>query len=137
MANQELYQDYFKNWVNVRCNQLQADGALTLPKDSLTPAVESANVVQTNFEHGLITTSALTNAPGQVYTIFFQNNKLNVNDTVLYSIKGYTGTWGANGIPDCTFTTVVDGSCTLRILNRGANALAGEITIEYIVINNS
>lgn len=137
MSNKELYQDYLKNWANARCNNLQVDGALILPKDSLTPAVEVANVVTTNLEHGLFTTSALTTAAGDVYTIFFQNNKLNLNDTVLYSVKGYTGTWGANGIPDATFTTIVNGGCTLRIENRGKNALAGTVTVEFIVINDS
>jgi hypothetical protein len=139
MANQELYQDYFKNWVNVRCNDLQADGALTLPKNSLTSAVESANAVSSNLEHGLITTSALTNAAGATYNITFTNNKIAVNDTVLLSIKSYSGTWGTNGLPYVVCTEVGNtvGQATLRVLNTGTTALAGTVIIEFLVIHNA
>lgn len=139
MSNKELYQDYKKPWVNVRFNDLQADGALTLPKSSLVSAVEVAGAVTSNLEHGLITTSALTNAAGATYNITFTNNKIAANDTVLLSIKSYSATWGLNGLPFAVCTEVgnVAGQATLRVLNTGTAALAGTVIIEFLVVHNA
>lgn len=99
---------------------------------------ESANAVTANGVTGVITTSSLTTAGGATYLITLTDNKIAGTGTkVLCQIASYAGTFGTNGIPViATAVATAANTAQIRIGNAHAsNALAGIVTISYLVIN--
>lgn len=149
MANQELYQNYRKNWVNIRCNNLQVDGTysgntpaipdpLVVNDLTVSNSISFASRVATigtvtqvglptddvvlNTQIGLITTVAgVTILPGESNIFGLQNNLITGSTLCRVWLHSYSGAITPPAGPGLISVNAITapGNCLIQITNIG------------------
>lgn len=96
-------------------------------------ATSTTTAVTANGTVGIVTAFASTLAADAAESYTVNNTNVGVGSSVLISVSGYTGTMVTNGVPMAVVTDVAEGSFVVNIVNVGTAALAGQVTITFLV----
>lgn len=121
---------------------LTAGGVLTMTGTSLsigdgtvTQGTSVSTTVVCSESSGVITTFSQSAAAGAVSTFTVTNTKCLSTSVVLASVGSYAGTYGTNGFPIVSVSTVSAGSFAITVINAGpTNALSGVLKINFAVL---
>lgn len=97
----------------------------------LNQATSTVHTATLNTSAGLITTEAVTTAPGSTYT-FTLTNSLITTTSPVPQVQCRRGT-NTGGVAQITSITVASGSCTIVITNVGTTAFNGTLGIAFHV----
>lgn len=108
------------------------------PIDAVTvtanATVASGGTVVSAADGGLLTVTGLNNAAGATSTATITNSRVAAGDRIQAQIESYTGTIGADGLPELILATTGAGNIVFTIINMdGLNALNGNVVISYQV----
>lgn len=94
-------------------------------------AAATAGAATLHASSGTITSEALTTLAAAEYTLTLTNNKIGVNDIILWSVGNgtNTGTPGAGGVSPAA------GSAVFTVTNLGAGAFDGTIKVRYLIVS--
>lgn len=108
---------------------------VNLSKANYTQLTSLTTAVATTTPAGEITPFAsLSTGVGLAETGFNVTNPLVTADSIiLANVTDYTGTIGANGLPQVIVDNIVAGSFQLVICNGGVNVLAGAVKVSYAI----
>jgi len=103
-------------------------------KGIYTQLTSATTAVPVTTNAGSVTTQSLTTATTAT-TVFTMTGAVFLSSSqVMLTDVAYSGTPLTNGIPVMYATSVVAGTATITVANYGANALAGTLTFNYIIV---
>jgi hypothetical protein len=102
-----------------------------------SPASQVYGAVTANGSYGILTFTGLVTAAGVTSaTAVVTNSSCTANSQVILTMVAYGGTYATNGIPYPVCVSRANGSFTMSVSNiHGTNALAGTLTIAFMIIN--
>jgi hypothetical protein len=112
------------------------DNFVMSTRSTATQATSNTTGVTLNGSSGVITMFANVTAAGGALsgTFTVTNSTVTTASIILLQIVNYSGTYGANGIPDVRVGVVAAGSFDVVVMNaHSANALAGKLKIAFQV----
>ena len=99
---------------------------------AVTQATSTSTAVTANGMNGEITCFTSLQATLTTVTFTVNNTAVDADSVILVNVVNYTGTYVTNGIPIVVVNNRVAGtSFDIRIINAGANALAGVLKIAF------
>lgn len=102
----------------------------------VTQLTSTSTAVTSNGSAGVITCFTSTAATGVTATFIVNNTFVKSTSVIDVKVNGYTGgVFGTNGIPVASVVSIVDStSFTVVVSNVGGNALAGVVTLGYLIV---
>lgn len=102
---------------------------------AVTQGTSTSTAVTANGQSGLITCFTSVQATLTTVTFTVNNSGIDADSVVLVGIVNYAGTYVTNGIPIvCANNCVAGTSFDIKIVNAGANALAGVLKIGFQIL---
>lgn len=102
---------------------------------TVTQATSISTGVTLNAASGVITTVSATTAAQATAAFTVTNSAVASTSVVLLALGAYSGTFGTNGTPLVSVSSVSAGSFQVTIYNaHAANALAGTLKINFAVV---
>jgi len=117
------------------CDGLMTSKALNLGDGAVTQGTSVSTAVTLNASSGVITTFSQSALAGATST-FTVNNTFCLSTSVpLVTIGNYAGTYGTNGFPLATVSSVSNGSFNITIVNTApTNALSGALKLNFAIL---
>jgi len=115
-------------------SEVAVTGETVAADRAVTQITSVTTGVTINSSAGAITTVTQTALTDDQDTFTVTNDKVAAEDTVVLSIKSYSGTLGTNGMPCAVVTAVADGSFNITIANMDNATLSGVLVINFVII---
>lgn len=93
-------------------------------------ATATSGAATLNQPSGVVTSEALSTAATAVYTLTLTNNQILATDIIQATCANGTNTGGA---PVVSTANAANGSIVFKVVNAGASALNGTITVQYVI----
>lgn len=117
------------------CDGLMTAKALNLGDGAVTQGSSVTTTVTLNASSGVITTFSQSAAAGATSTFTVNNSFCLSTSVVLVSVGNYAGTYGTNGFPLATASSVSNGSFNVTVINAAPlNALSGALKINFAIL---
>lgn len=112
----------------------RAGGSVSLGQGTVTQETSVTTGVTVNASSGVITTFSQSAAASATSTFTVTNSCVVAGSVVSVTIGNYAGTYGTNGVPLATVSSVSGGSFNITIVNAHVlNALSGVLKINFNV----
>jgi len=109
--------------------------ALVLPHSVITQEPDIDSSVSVSGSAGIITTVSSSLAALGVQTFTVSNSSVSPESVIVVSTVSYTGTYGTDGIPVVSVSSIVQGGFEINIVNAHATApLDGSLSISFIIV---
>lgn len=115
-------------------DMIVAPSFVIVPKESYTQLTSATTAVPIETTVGTVTTFALTTATTASTVFTLTGDMILADSVVMLTPVAYSGVPLTAGIPMLFATSVAEGIATITISNAGANALAGTMTFNYMVV---
>lgn len=130
--------------LNLRCESLICNNVITPSTPQAVQTVNQSTSVSTTVDCGanpsryvIVNTQSSAANAGQASTFTFQNTNITSSSVVLASILNYSSSLSFNGLPALCLKNLVDGSCTISIMNCGSSPFAGNFKIYVEIIETT
>lgn len=107
---------------------------LSIHHDVVNQTTNATTAVTLNKSCGAIITQSLSTGEDATTSFTLNNSFINSDSTVLVSLNNYSGTYGTNGIPVVSVSSIQNGSCVINISNvHSSNDLDGTVEVAFLV----
>jgi len=118
----------------VTATSVTAGALLYSGKLAYTQVTSNVTAVPITSNAGSVTTLAFTTASAGTTSFNLTGSVILSTSQVMVEMVSYAGTPYTNGVPVLTVTPVTAGVATVNVTNYGANALAGALVFNYVVV---
>ena len=121
--------------LSITTGLLTMSGGLQINSGTVTQSTNLQTGVTLNKHSGIITTATASTAGSSCESFPFVNDKMLGTECMFVSVRKYSGTFGANGIPVVSATSFGEGTATITVCNvHPSNSLSGTIEINFVII---